>query len=307
MIVRRAGDVIPEVVGPVLAKRPPRHQARGSSRRSARSAASRSCASRARRTTTASTSTARPSGCSGSCTGPSRGALDIEGLGEERVRQFVDAGPARRTRPTSTRSPSTSSCRSNASASGRRSCSSTRSRGRSSGRCGACSSGSASTTSVRPPRRRSRARSPISTRSSHATRGGAHRDRRRRADDRAEHRARGSSIDRNRRLDRAAARRGRQLRGRAAPTVGGRSDATLAGLTFVLTGSLERRTRDEAAAEIAARGGKVTGSVSKKTSYVVVGREPGLEAREGRAARRHDPRRSRASKSCSRPWPPDGS
>ena len=62
--------------------------------------------------------------------------------------------------------------------------------------------------------------------------------------------------------------------------------ATLAGLTFVLTGTLERITRDEAQAEIEARGGKVTGSVSKKTSYVVVGREPGLEAREGRAARR---------------------
>jgi DNA ligase (NAD+) len=46
-------------------------------------------------------------------------------------------------------------------------------------------------------------------------------------------------------------------------------------MTFVLTGSLERRTRDEAAAEIAARGGKVTGSVSKKTSYVVVGESPG--------------------------------
>ena len=43
----------------------------------------------------------------------------------------------------------------------------------------------------------------------------------------------------------------------------------------MLTGSLERRTRDEAAAEIEARGGKVTGSVSKKTSYVVVGESPG--------------------------------
>ena len=52
-------------------------------------------------------------------------------------------------------------------------------------------------------------------------------------------------------------------------------DDSLAGLTFVLTGSLERHTRDEAAAEIAARGGKVVGSVSKKTSYVVVGESPG--------------------------------
>jgi len=53
------------------------------------------------------------------------------------------------------------------------------------------------------------------------------------------------------------------------------ADATLAGLTFVLTGSLERLTRDEAAAEIEARGGKVTGSVSKKTNYVVAGESPG--------------------------------
>jgi DNA ligase (NAD+) len=52
-------------------------------------------------------------------------------------------------------------------------------------------------------------------------------------------------------------------------------DASFAGLTFVLTGSLERRTRDDAADEIGARGGKVTSSVSKKTSYVVVGESPG--------------------------------
>jgi len=49
----------------------------------------------------------------------------------------------------------------------------------------------------------------------------------------------------------------------------------LAGLTFVLTGGLEQLTREEAEAAIAARGGKVTGSVSKKTSYVIVGENPG--------------------------------
>ncbi|MEG6566890.1 NAD-dependent DNA ligase LigA [Thermoanaerobacterium saccharolyticum] len=47
------------------------------------------------------------------------------------------------------------------------------------------------------------------------------------------------------------------------------------GLTFVLTGTLEKYTRDEAKKLIEERGGKVTGSVSKKTDYVVVGTDPG--------------------------------
>ncbi|WP_130810502.1 NAD-dependent DNA ligase LigA [Olsenella sp. Marseille-P4559] len=50
---------------------------------------------------------------------------------------------------------------------------------------------------------------------------------------------------------------------------------TLAGLTFVLTGTLENYTRDEAGAQLKAMGAKVSGSVSKRTSFVVAGASAG--------------------------------
>jgi DNA ligase (NAD+) len=54
-----------------------------------------------------------------------------------------------------------------------------------------------------------------------------------------------------------------------------RGNLTLAGKTFVLTGTLPTLKRDEAASMIEAAGGKVAGSVSKKTSYVVAGDDAG--------------------------------
>ncbi|MDR3729597.1 MAG: NAD-dependent DNA ligase LigA [Oscillospiraceae bacterium] len=57
-------------------------------------------------------------------------------------------------------------------------------------------------------------------------------------------------------------------------------DDRFAGMTFVLTGSLEHFTRDEAAAMIEERGGKASGSVSKKTTYVVAGEAAGSKLKK---------------------------
>jgi DNA ligase (NAD+) len=54
-----------------------------------------------------------------------------------------------------------------------------------------------------------------------------------------------------------------------------RKDHTFSNKTFVLTGALKNYTRDEAARRIKECGGKVTGSVSKNTDYVLVGEDPG--------------------------------
>ena len=53
------------------------------------------------------------------------------------------------------------------------------------------------------------------------------------------------------------------------------TDDALAGKTFVLTGALASMTRQEAGEAIMKRGGKVSGSVSRKTSYVVAGEASG--------------------------------
>ena len=57
----------------------------------------------------------------------------------------------------------------------------------------------------------------------------------------------------------------------------------LDGITVVVTGSLEAYSRDEATEAITSRGGKVSGSVSKKTAFVVVGEAPGSKAEKAAA------------------------
>ena len=58
---------------------------------------------------------------------------------------------------------------------------------------------------------------------------------------------------------------------------------SLKGLTFVLTGTLPTLTRDEAAEKIKAAGGKVSGSVSSKTSFVVAGEAAGSKLTKANA------------------------
>ena len=58
------------------------------------------------------------------------------------------------------------------------------------------------------------------------------------------------------------------------------NDTRFSGLTFVLTGALSKFTREEATEKIESFGGKATGSVSKKTNYVVVGENAGSKERK---------------------------
>jgi DNA ligase (NAD+) len=79
--------------------------------------------------------------------------------------------------------------------------------------------------------------------------------------------------DRNRQLIEDLRKAGLSMEEEGGPA--GDGDLPLVGKTFVLTGTLADLTREEATERITALGGKVTGSVSGKTDYVVAGAEAG--------------------------------
>ncbi len=67
------------------------------------------------------------------------------------------------------------------------------------------------------------------------------------------------------------------------PTPPAAASSALAGKTFVLTGTLPTLTREDATAKIEAAGGKVSGSVSKKTHYLVAGEDAGSKLEKAKA------------------------
>jgi DNA ligase (NAD+) len=271
VVVRRAGDVIPEVVGPVLTKRP-----RGT-RRWKFPTACPVCAEPLVRIEGEANHHCVNVDCPAQRVQrlvhwAGRGAMDIEGLGEERVRQFVDAGlledaadvyalTVERLVPLD--------------------------------RIGERSA-QLLVDAIEGSKRRPLWRALVGLGINHVGPTAAQALARSFADLDAIERAGAEAltaidgvgptiaqsigqwftIDRNRRLVTRLRDAGVNLTGDSGPAIA-LIDESLAGMTFVLTGSLERHTRDEAAAEIVARGGKVTNSVSKKTSYVVFGESPG--------------------------------
>ncbi len=322
VFLRKAGDVIPEVIGPVVEER----DRRRAGVRDADALPGVRHAAGARRRRATSTSAARTraparrscgSGCS---TSRREGRFDIEGLGWKAGVALLDLegwsstratcsrldAEALRTVPFFTRAPRRRGGGRPAADRQRRACCSRSWRRRSPSRCGGCWSRCRSGTSARPPRRRSpgssarcsgdpdAGSSPRRVRADRARRirGPAPPQRRVRppideptVEELASAEGVGPTIaeavvewfavDWHRDVVRKWRDAGVRMADEPAPDAG---PQTLAGLTVVITGSVEGFTRDGATEAVTSRGGKVASSVSKRTDFVVVGENAGSKA-----------------------------
>ena len=271
VIVRKAGDVIPEVVGPVPAKR------RRGARKWSFPTACPVCGTPLVREEGEANTYCVNADCPAQRVArivhfASRGAMDIEGLGEERVRQFVDAGllvdagdvysltveqlvPLERMAPLSAQKLVDAIEQSKSQGLARVLVGvNIRNVGPTAAQALAQSLGSLDALQRATPEQITAVDgvgSIIAASLEHFF-----------------------AIEANRRvLDKLRAA-GVDL---TAPVAAEPRDATLAGTTWVITGTLDGFTRDDATAEILARGGKVTSSVSKKTTYVLAGESPGTK------------------------------
>ncbi|MET0896008.1 MAG: NAD-dependent DNA ligase LigA [Acidimicrobiia bacterium] len=272
VIVRKAGDVIPEVVGPVLSKR------KKGARRWKFPSACPVCSEPLVRLEGEANRYCVNVDCPAQRVAriahfASRGAMDIEGLGEERVRQFVEAGlladagdiysltveqlvPLERMAPVSAQKLIDGVNASKSRGLARvlvginiRNVGPTAAQAlaRALGTLDAIEQASVEETTVVD------GVGPII----------------------AESLAQFFAIEANRRIVDKLRRAGVDLHAPEPDAPVDTGGVSFAGLTFVLTGTLDEMTRDVAQVAIEARGGKVTNSVSKKTSYVVVGASPG--------------------------------